>query len=461
MMNLSQVVEKVAKQISPTKEEAAAEQAFARGLVSKLEKGFGNSRQLIKIIHCGSSARDTGLKNDGDIDLFIAFNKRLERNEIVKSTIEVTKKSIPAKWEMHYAEHPYLHAEIGKYSVEVIPCFQHNPHEDIKSAVDRSPLHMTYLQDKLSAGQRKEVRVLKKLLKVAKIYGAENEIEGFSGLVCEYLILHYGSLENLLKSAAAEWRFPVIIDTEKFHENINELKKKYENNAIILIDVIDRNRNAAAAISKTNAAKFVLLARNVLKKPSMKFFKEKKDKNISTTEFKKTMSKRGTKIIAIEFSNPQVVHDTLVPQIRSSAHFIAKHLSMNALQMNYSHFFVSDNKCFIAFEFEKWESKIKQIQGPPIDSAKACEQFLKAKKIDKKLLRLFVKDLKLVAEVKPKFKDADGLIQDVKRNPDKYGVANNLKKFIQKAEILNEAAIAKNDFLRNELVKIMTIKEFL
>ena len=52
---------------------------------------------------------------------------------------------------------------------------------------------------------RDEVRVLKKFMKGIDTYGAEIKVGGFSGMLCETLILNYGSFEDTIKSAS-DWK---------------------------------------------------------------------------------------------------------------------------------------------------------------------------------------------------------------------------------------------------------------
>ncbi|MFH0713638.1 MAG: CCA tRNA nucleotidyltransferase, partial [Candidatus Micrarchaeota archaeon] len=276
-MEMESLFVKIAAGVSPSKAELEEEKKFAAGIIAKLAAKLPKT---CKILFVGSAARDTGLKGDRDIDLFATFPREMNEDVIVKKTFNAAKKAVKTKWITHYAEHPYLQTTISGFKVEVIPCFQVEPHSGIKSAVDRSPLHMDYLQKKLTQRQRRDVRVMKKLLKVHEIYGAEVEVGGFSGLVCEQLMLKYGGLENLLREAA-KWLPPVYIDYEgtwnaESKSGKMELLHKFPDAKLVLIDVIDRNRNAAAAVSPQSLAKFILLCRQFVKKPSESFFVEKK-----------------------------------------------------------------------------------------------------------------------------------------------------------------------------------------
>ncbi len=376
-MEIENIFAKIASQISPSKAELEAEKQFASQIIAKLEKKLPKT---CKISFVGSAARDTGLKGDRDIDLFAAFPREMKEEEIVKKTFTAAK-SITNKWIMHYAEHPYLQTTIEGFKVEVIPCFQVEPHSGIKSAVDRSPLHMDYLQKKLTQRQRRDVRVLKKLLKVNEIYGAEVEIGGFSGLVCEQLMLKYGGLENLLREAA-KWTPPVLIDYEgtwnsEAKQGKQELLHKFPDAKLILIDVIDRNRNAAAAVSPQSLAKFILLCRAFVKRPNENFFVENKETH-SAEKVQKALNARGTSFILVEMKKPNIIEDILFPQFKRSEKNICRELQKSGFKVQGSCDLYSKGQ--LLFEVETATlTKVKKLVGPPAWLEKNAAQFLKGK----------------------------------------------------------------------------------
>ncbi|PIY91833.1 hypothetical protein COY71_01055, partial [Candidatus Micrarchaeota archaeon CG_4_10_14_0_8_um_filter_60_7] len=161
MKGAEKIFAEVALEISPMPAEAKREKEFALEICRILEKNLKG--EGVECAFVGSAARDTGLKDDNDLDLFVQFPRDKSEDYIVKKTFEAARK-IPGEWVTHYAEHPYLQAQLGAFKVEVIPCFRMAANGELKSAVDRSPLHMAYLQEKLTPPQRRDVRLLKKLL---------------------------------------------------------------------------------------------------------------------------------------------------------------------------------------------------------------------------------------------------------------------------------------------------------
>lgn len=442
MAELSKLLNEVAREITPSQQEARQEREFAEQLIKKLEKKIGREAG-VKFV--GSAARDTGLRGDRDIDLFIAFPKTKSREYIVRKTIQATKQAIKAKWIMHYAEHPYLKTELGKYCVEVIPCFQISPHEEIVSAVDRSPLHMDYLQNKLSEEQKRGVRVLKQFLKNAGIYGAELEVQGFSGLVCEYLILNYLSFLNLVREAS-DWRSPVVIDVEVHYQNTakKDVAKRFNSSALVLVDVIDRNRNTAAALSEENLARFISLCRAFIKKPSKEFFFKREGKYSNKQSALNSIKKREHAFYLISLSKPAVVEDILFPQLRRTAASTAKHLEMQGFQVFDSTSFATQKNCFILIELVSSQlPRVKRVQGPIVSERKSCEAFLK---VHKKTLRgPYIKGSRVFVEEERNQRNAIDFLNKMKKNPMKYGVASHFLSPLKKSRIFEGSSIAGVD----------------
>ena len=428
------IAEKVAKIVSPTPREAGEEKEFASKLSSLIAKELKNEAEIRFV---GSAARDTGLADDMDIDLFVTFPSSFSRENIIRRTLAATKKVIKAKWLMKYAEHPYLQTKIGKFQVEVIPCFRIAPHEPIKSAVDRSPLHMDYLQKKLSEKQKRDVRVLKKLLKNAGLYGAEVEVQGFSGLVCEQLVLNYRSLAGLVENAK-DWRAPVVVDIEAAYPNKKDAIEKFPESAIVLIDAIDRNRNAAAAISATNASKFVCLCRAFWQTPSNPNFFFRKLASPNWTKLGAAIGKRSHSILGLELNKPDEVEDILVPQLRKTTQSIARHLQLLDFRVLDSTSFSSAEKSYMVFELESDSiPEIKKIQGPPVSDAVACERFLSVHSPSDWLRGPYVEGERILVEKQRKTTDANEALKQVLGNPVKAGAAPHLVATIKKAKILD------------------------
>ena len=370
------VVQKVATAVSPTPGEAAAEKKFAADFVSRLSRLL----PAAKVIFIGSAARDTGLRGSRDIDIFAAFAKGTE-DEIVAKTFAAARKCAPAaKWEKHYAEHPYLQARISGYDVEVIPCFAISPNQKIISAVDRSPLHMAYLERKLTLMQRRDVRVLKQLLKSAGIYGAEARIGGFSGYVCELLVLNYRSLYELLL-AASKWSLPYVVDIEgSYCQDDRKAIARFPGVQLIVVDVTDANRNAAAAISQDSLASFITLSRAAVSGPRLDYFFPKQ-KPASRPALASLLKKRGTTTVCIKCVAPDLVDDIFYPQLSKTRDSICAYVSRQGFSLVDSAHFADSKSAYILLEFAFGNAPTVSVcPGPFAYDPKSVAAFVKSRK---------------------------------------------------------------------------------
>ncbi len=221
----------------------------------------------------GSSARGTWLPEGVDVDVFVVLPRRY-RKEFLDELIGRIKAEMAGDGvavETRYAEHPYLVAYSEGIEVDIVPCFELKPGEEVLTAADRSPLHHKYLSARLDDRLRLDVRLLKKFMKTIGVYGAEVKVEGFSGYLAELLTVHYGSFLSVLE-AAAGWRpYRTVVDPEGHYPDPRKAARKFRS-PLVVVDPVDPERNVAAAVSLTSMSTFVLAARRFLKKPSLAYF---------------------------------------------------------------------------------------------------------------------------------------------------------------------------------------------
>ncbi len=274
-------------------------------------------------ILAGSITRNTWLTTKKEFDVFIIFPKTLSVEKLEKLGLKIGKtiiKKLNGEWVIEYAQHPYVRGKVHGTEIDIVPCYKMECGEKIKSAVDRTPFHVEYLNKNLPRELSDDVRLLKQFCGVNKIYGADAKTEGFSGYVCELLVMYYGSFIDVLKNAA-EWKPGVVIDPEKFYrqEDHPYLRRELKRQVLILIDPTDKTRNAAAAISANSFYKLRKKAKEFLNKPSKEAFFEKKLKPITENDLIMAQMKRRTELLLIVFKPPQVVPDILWPQLRRFA----------------------------------------------------------------------------------------------------------------------------------------------
>ncbi|MEM4245545.1 MAG: hypothetical protein QXR60_05075 [Candidatus Nanoarchaeia archaeon] len=146
---------------------------------------------------------------------------------------------------------------------------------DIKKAseafniTDISPLHTEWVRKHSKLAD--DIRLAKAFCRAQSCYGAESYIRGFSGYVLEILVINYGSFEKFIR-AAANWKSREYIDFAKHGVELNRAKMQ---SPLILIDPVQPDRNAAAALSREQYDKLIAAARKFFMHPSEDFFVKK------------------------------------------------------------------------------------------------------------------------------------------------------------------------------------------
>jgi tRNA nucleotidyltransferase (CCA-adding enzyme) len=287
---------------------------LAEELNVKLVREAKRSRLQAEVRLDGSVAKDTWLKGDADIDIFLRVPASLSRADLETRCLGVARRALKGYPIIErFAEHPYVETHVEKVRVNVVPCYD-VPRGQWRSATDRTPFHTEYIISHLDPSQRKEVRLLKAFLKGVGVYGADVKVSGFSGMLCETLIMYYRSFTKTLEQAQS-WKTPVTIDLERYYAGREgEMLDLFEE-PLIVIDPVDRGRNLAASISSRRLWEFVAGARAFSAKPSRSFFVAHKITPLSTARFRQEMQRRGWNLLAIELGRVDTVVDVLWSQL--------------------------------------------------------------------------------------------------------------------------------------------------
>ncbi len=412
--NYQQILTEVLKQVKPKPEERKKLENLAKKTLDLTDKEA--KRLKAKAILAGSITRDTWLPDKKEFDVFVLFPTNLSEKRMEELGLELGKKVISklkGKHEIDYAEHPYVCGVVDGIDIDIVPCFEIKSTEQLISAVDRTPFHVKYIEKNLPLKLSDEVRLLKQFLKANEIYGADAKTLGFSGYVCELLIIAYKSFVNVLK-AVVNWTPGDMIDIEKFYKNIDyqKLRKQFKNQCLILIDPTDRNRNTAAALSSENFFKFKKYAEMFLEKPSQELFFKRKTEPLTERELIEQQMKRRTELIIAKLTPPKVVPDILYPQLRRFAERLQSILEETRYEFKVLRRDSYTNEKDLALVLLEMEiSKLPIIQkriGPLVFDSDDSKRFLEKYKDYKP----FIEDDCWVAEVKRKFLTAREKLQD-------------------------------------------------
>lgn len=386
----------------------------------------------VEIAQCGSVAKDTYLKDKLDLDVFLLFDSKYSTKDIKKLGLEYAKKAFGGfKTKLAYAQHPYLQVFIDGIKIDIVPSSKILNYQKLKTQVDRSQLHTKYVLEKLKPSQNDEVRLLKKFTDTLGVYGSSSKIEGFSGYLCELLILKYGSFLNLLEAAAKEWKKETVIDLENYYTK-EEALKVFAPATFIVIDPTDKKRNVAAVVSRTSFSRFVYAARKFLLKPSIYFFFPKENK-LSINDLKNKILQRKSFCFVIMFENPDLVEDVLWPQLRKSTLELTNLLEKEEYRIIGYYFYADEKNCLIMFELmEGHLPHIKHLIGPEIFDQKNIDGFIKK---HKNALNIHLEHYRIVAIEKRKYASAIELIKAILKKPSSIGIPKGISKSIKNARI--------------------------
>ena len=174
--------EAVLATLRPTCEEREHVCDLAQQLLAAIERS-GKAKGMI----VGSVARDTWVRGDRDLDVFLLFDPGLSREQLEMEGLTLARSiaaSFTDRYHEKYAEHPYINASIDNEDVDLVPCYAVDSAMKIQSAVDRTPFHTRYITEKIN-GLIDDVLLLKQFTKAGGIYGSDQMTEGFSGYLCE------------------------------------------------------------------------------------------------------------------------------------------------------------------------------------------------------------------------------------------------------------------------------------
>lgn len=435
---MQHIFKDVLKKVKPSEKDIKDNQGMFLKIHNYIKKEFKLNSALM-----GSVAKNTFLKGDNDLDIFVFFPQGMGRETLEKKGLEVGRavfNKFKGKYVIEYAEHPYTKGHIDKYEIEIVPAYMVIDTKHLFSAVDRTPFHTEYVKNHLE--NKEQVLILKQFLKGIDCYGSDLKTEGFSGYLCEILTIKYGAFDKLIK-AAQEWDYQTIIDLNDVYSKgrYDELRKKFENQPIIVIDPTDKNRNVAAVLSKEKLAKFIFYARKFYEKPSIAYFFQTKIK-IDKNKILKQIRERNTNLVVITFEKPKLIEDILYPQLRRLEKRIVKEIKHEDFNVIDSWVF-GDVECGIAIELVDVNlPKFKEIAGPSIfDDVPFQEKF------EKKYKNIWFTHDRFYAETKRGYIKVDSLIKDFLKGSEKKllerGVPKNLIPFVKKYKLLKNKEVRR------------------
>lgn len=406
---MKKLLEEVKKELEPDKRIISE----VKEVVNKINKTLKASGIKAVCVTGGSIAKGTFLRDDYDVDLFVRFDYSYKKKDLSNILEKILKKDF--KPVRVHGSRDYF--QIKKtYLFEIIPVLKINNYKKAVNVTDMSPLHAIYVSKKLRKGQDNDIRLAKQFCKATKVYGAESYIKGFSGHIVDLLIIHYGSFTKLLR-AASKWKEKVIIDIEKHLKNpVKELDKAKTYSPMIIVDPVQPDRNAAAALSKEKFDLFITTCKKFLKHPSREFFRVK---NIDKAELKKKSGKNDLTFIEAEaLKGKKDVVGAKLMKVYEYLHTSITRNDFRILDADWEF----DKKGFFYFIIKKETLSEKVIlKGPPMSKKEGVKRFRSAHK------KTFEKKKRLYAEEKRKHRTIIPLVKELLK--EKY-IKERVKKIV-------------------------------
>jgi len=418
-INLNSVLET----IRPTYIEIKKIKELSSKLI-EIINGYASKNSInAEAVLVGSVAKDTWFSGKADIDIFIKFPLDTSKEDLKKNGLELGYKCIEimhGRSELRYASHPYVTGFIEGYEIDFVPCYIINGAHELKSAVDRTILHTEYIKKNLKENQKDEVLLLKNFMISIHTYGAEFKVGGFSGYLCELLIIYYSSFIEVLKAASEKWRPKTIIDIE------NHGSGEHFGEPMVVVDPTDENRNVSAALTLQKISEFIIASRkfvefsgsrnlqfrtasrNFMQNSEEDYFQKTVDVNKESIKYE--FRHRKTKILLIRFKPPEIPADAIYPQIKKTERSLRRVLERDDFGVfDTSSWTDEKENVIILLEFEvHCLPHVKKHCGPQIWSKRHQNIFV-SKYGDK----AYVEGDRWVAETERKYKNATVFLEDI------------------------------------------------
>jgi tRNA nucleotidyltransferase (CCA-adding enzyme) len=396
-------IEKVVlKKITPTKQQRKQIEHAIQLLKKQVKKDITKTRLPITIELVGSTAKDTYIRTAVDIDLFLVFPSTISRAMLQEKGLAIGR-AILTHQEECFAEHPYVRGMYHGYKTEIVPCYKIETASQKLSAVDRTPLHTKYVRKHLKEAQKKEVRLFKQFLRGISCYGAEAEIEGFSGYLCEILIIKFKTFQRLV-TAAQHWCSGESL-------SLTKRPVPHFETPLIFIDPVDPERNVASALSNHKFDLFRTACKAYVKQPRLTFFFPNKLTPWPLEKIKKEIGKE--EYIGVKLPKPDIISENLYPQVRKAVRSIIELCTHYGFEILDTHFYINKTAVYILLHTKSSTlSKTIVHPGPPISLKKNMDEFLEKWKNNPRVRKKpYQKNNRMYVDIEREYTDIHDLLQ--------------------------------------------------
>ena len=391
--------------IKPSKEfEKEVYKNIQYGLVS-LNKNLKGAKAILG----GSGVKDTWLKDAYDADIFAAFNYRQfkDKSNLLSDFLEKpVKKCFPKASRVH-GSRDYFEVKQKGFTIEIIPILRIKKAKEAMNITDVSPLHSEWVNKK-GKGLKDDIRLLKQFCKAGGVYGAESFIHGFSGYACEILAIHFKGFLGVVRNAA-KWDGKIVLDPGNHWKRKNilmELNSSKIASPIVIIDPVQADRNASAAVSQEKFFRFADSCKAFLKKPSKKFFEVEE---VDEGTLRKKAGKNHLAVITVQLRPGK--RDVVGCQLKKVFEYFRDSLGKNGFKVVEGNFiFRQPGMIYLIIENKKLSSTVEVI-GPPLHAGTHVQKF------KEKHPSAFIRNKRLFAKEPRAFATPNSLFEHIKNDP--------------------------------------------
>ncbi|MGE5187943.1 MAG: CCA tRNA nucleotidyltransferase [Betaproteobacteria bacterium] len=424
------VTKRILPKITPSKEERLRVETLSHRLEEKITVVCKAEGIAATVRVEGSVAKDTWLSGNPDIDVFMRLPTSIPRKNLGDVGLRIAKKAVgDAEQIERYAEHPYLEINIEGTHADIVPCYDAKLGE-WQSATDRTPYHTDYIKTHLKKTLLGEVRLLKQFMVGTGVYGAEIKVGGFSGYLCELLVMKFGSFAETVE-AFARYSRRIVVDIEGFYRGREREIGLLFTEPLVIVDPVDKARNVASAVQAQKLYTFIAASREFLKKPSEAFFYPPKRHASAPNLIADRLTECAATYVFVVIGELTAVPDVLWGQLYRTKRSLRRLLETNEFKVLKDAVWSNETSLSIfTFELEQQVlPKIKKHLGPPLEREAESEKFLEKYASDKQVLAgPYVEDGRWIVEVPRKIQDAATLLSEKLANA---GVAELVAKAAQ------------------------------
>lgn len=184
----------------------------------------------------------------------------------------------------------------------------------------------------------------------------------------------------------------------------------YRGSPIVILDPIDTSRNLGSAISYESVGRFILSARNFLRRPSIAYFTY--DGRVARAPM--IDGGKAMNMVMVHFRHSPRSEDVVWGQLRSSTDAIARQLSINGFRVLRYACYTDGSNAFISFMLDSLSiPRMVLKRGPKVFDAQNSDRFIAKNREKGVLLWVSDEDGRLLALVERRFHHARDMLNHI------------------------------------------------